>query len=100
MLAVTSYSRRMNGLAASFCKASSCRQFTSQTSAECIRKDEKFSANLYSSVPVVMKKGLGVHLWDVEGKKYLDFLSGIGAVNQVGFDFSSVFNKLSPARMN
>jgi len=36
----------------------------------------------YNPVPVVVSKGEGVYVWDVEGKKYLDFISGISAVNQ------------------
>jgi ornithine--oxo-acid transaminase len=33
-------------------------------------------------VPCVIKKGLGVHVWDVEDRKYIDFLSAYSAVNQ------------------
>jgi ornithine--oxo-acid transaminase len=44
--------------------------------------EEKFSAHNYHPVPVVLNKGKGVHVWDVEGKKYYDFLSGYSAVNQ------------------
>ncbi len=44
--------------------------------------EEKYGAHNYHPLPVVLQKGLGVHLWDVEGKKYFDFLSGYSAVNQ------------------
>jgi len=44
--------------------------------------DEKYSAHNYHPLPVVLNKGEGVFVWDVEGKKYFDFLSGYSAVNQ------------------
>ncbi|MBN8834708.1 MAG: ornithine--oxo-acid transaminase [Niastella sp. SCN 39-18] len=44
--------------------------------------EEKYGAHNYHPLPVVLNKGLGVHVWDVEGKRYYDFLSGYSAVNQ------------------
>ena len=44
--------------------------------------EKKFGAHDYSPLPVVLKKGLGVYLWDVNGKRYYDFLSSYSAVNQ------------------
>ncbi len=44
--------------------------------------EEKYGAHNYHPLPVVLKKGLGVHLWDVDDKQYYDFLSGYSAVNQ------------------
>lgn len=44
--------------------------------------EEKFSAHNYHPVPVVLEKGEGIFLYDVDGKKYFDFLSGYSAVNQ------------------
>src|ERR671912_356701 len=44
--------------------------------------EEKYGAHNYHPLPVVLKRGLGVHVWDVEDKKYFDFLSGYSAVNQ------------------
>ena len=44
--------------------------------------ESKYGAHNYHPLPVVLSKGKGVHLWDVEGKKYFDFLSGYSAVNQ------------------
>ncbi|MFI5155022.1 MAG: ornithine--oxo-acid transaminase, partial [Chitinophagales bacterium] len=38
-------------------------------------------AHNYHPLPVILEKGLGVHVWDVEGKKYFDFLSGYSALN-------------------
>ena len=42
----------------------------------------KFGAHNYHPLPVVLKEGKGVFVWDVEGKKYYDFLSAYSAVNQ------------------
>jgi ornithine--oxo-acid transaminase len=47
-----------------------------------IKKELKYSAHNYHPLPVVLKRGLGVFVWDVEGKKYFDFLSAYSAVNQ------------------
>ena len=47
-----------------------------------IEQEEKYGAHNYHPLPVVLKKGKGVHLWDVDGKQYYDFLSGYSAVNQ------------------
>jgi ornithine--oxo-acid transaminase len=44
--------------------------------------EEKYGAHNYHPLPVVLTKGEGVYLWDVEGKRYYDFLSGYSAVNQ------------------
>ncbi len=44
--------------------------------------EEKFGAHNYHPLPVVLTKGEGVFVWDVEGKRYYDFLSGYSAVNQ------------------
>lgn len=44
--------------------------------------EEKYGAHNYHPLPVVLKKGAGVFLWDVDDKKYYDFLSGYSAVNQ------------------
>jgi ornithine--oxo-acid transaminase len=44
--------------------------------------EEKFSAHNYHPLPVVLSRGKGVHVWDVDGKRYYDFLSGYSSVNQ------------------
>jgi ornithine--oxo-acid transaminase len=51
-------------------------------STELINLEEKYGAHNYHPLPVVLAKGEGVYLWDVEGKKYFDFLSAYSAVNQ------------------
>lgn len=52
------------------------------TSEDAIALEEKHGAHNYHPLPVVLSKGKGVHVWDVEGKKYYDFLSAYSAVNQ------------------
>ena len=52
------------------------------TSKSIIDLEYKYGAHNYHPLPVVLKKGEGVFLWDVEGKKYYDFLSAYSAVNQ------------------
>ncbi len=52
------------------------------TSAELIELENQHGAHNYHPLPVVLNKGEGVYLWDVEGKKYYDFLSAYSAVNQ------------------
>ncbi len=47
-----------------------------------IRLEDQFGAHNYHPLPVVLTKGEGVFVWDVHEKKYLDFLSAYGAVNQ------------------
>lgn len=44
--------------------------------------EEKYGAHNYHPLPVVLEKGEGVFVWDVDGKRYYDFLSGYSAVNQ------------------
>jgi ornithine--oxo-acid transaminase len=44
--------------------------------------EHKFGAHNYHPLPVVLERGQGVHVWDVDGKRYYDFLSGYSAVNQ------------------
>lgn len=47
-----------------------------------IQLEEQYGAHNYHPLPVILSKGQGVHVWDVEGKQYFDFLSGYSAVNQ------------------
>jgi ornithine--oxo-acid transaminase len=55
---------------------------TITSSREAILLEDKFGAHNYHPLPVVLNKGEGVFLWDVEGKRYYDFLSAYSAVNQ------------------
>jgi ornithine--oxo-acid transaminase len=52
------------------------------TSQEAIDLEERYGAHNYHPLPVVLSRGEGVFLWDVEGKRYYDFLSAYSAVNQ------------------
>ncbi|MCB0606338.1 MAG: ornithine--oxo-acid transaminase [Lewinellaceae bacterium] len=52
------------------------------SSHDLIELEDKYGAHNYHPIPVVLAKGKGVFLWDVEGKKYYDFLSAYSAVNQ------------------
>lgn len=52
------------------------------TAQESIALEEKYGAHNYHPLPVVLARGKGVHVWDVEGKQYYDFLSAYSAVNQ------------------
>lgn len=54
-------------------------QYSSQ---ELIKMENDYGAHNYHPLPVVLAKGKGVYVWDVEGKKYFDFLSAYSAVNQ------------------
>lgn len=55
---------------------------TGAASAELMELEDRFNAHNYHPVPVVLERGEGVHVWDVEGKRYYDFLSAYSAVNQ------------------
>lgn len=52
------------------------------SSQDAIALEEKYGAQNYHPLPVVLNRGEGVYVWDVEGKKYYDFLSAYSAVNQ------------------
>lgn len=56
--------------------------------------EEKYGAHNYHPLPVVLKKGKGVYLWDVDDKRYYDFLSGYSAVNQ-GHCHPTIINALT-----
>ncbi|HOA39762.1 MAG TPA: aminotransferase class III-fold pyridoxal phosphate-dependent enzyme, partial [Flavihumibacter sp.] len=55
--------------------------FTEKT-AYYLDLEETFGAHNYHPLPVVLERGEGVFLYDVDGKRYFDFLSGYSAVNQ------------------
>jgi ornithine--oxo-acid transaminase len=54
----------------------------SKAAMELIQLEDKYGAHNYHPLPVVLSRGEGVHVWDVDGKKYYDFLSAYSAVNQ------------------
>lgn len=45
-------------------------------------REKKYGAHNYHPLPVALSRGEGVHVWDVEGKRYYDYLSAYSAVNQ------------------
>lgn len=61
---------------------SSTTTYSSTRTHEYIERELQYSAHNYHPLPVVLERGEGVYLWDVEGKRYYDFLSGYSAVNQ------------------
>lgn len=52
------------------------------TNTGAIEQEAKYGAHNYHPIPVVLSRGEGVYVWDIEGKKYFDFLSGYSALNQ------------------
>jgi ornithine--oxo-acid transaminase len=55
---------------------------SSISSQQIFEREEKYGAHNYHPIPVALSRGKGVHVWDVEGRKYYDFLSAYSAVNQ------------------
>jgi ornithine--oxo-acid transaminase len=47
-----------------------------------LQLEEDFGAHNYHPLPVILEKGEGVFVWDIDGRKYFDFLSGYSAINQ------------------
>jgi ornithine--oxo-acid transaminase len=62
--------------------ASKAVSYPSEKQRKIIELEDKVGAHNYHPLPVVLSKGLGPHVWDVDGKQYLDFLSAYSAVNQ------------------
>ena len=54
----------------------------SPKSQQFIDQEERFGAHNYHPLPVVLSRGKGPYVWDVDGKRYFDFLSAYSAVNQ------------------
>jgi len=68
-------------------------QTPTNISSTFIELEEKYGAHNYHPLPVVLERGEGVYVWDVEGKKYYDFLSAYSAVNQ-GHSHPKIVNAL------
>ena len=64
------------------------------SSKDYISLEDKYGAHNYHPLPVVLERGEGVFVWDVEGKKYFDFLSAYSAVNQ-GHCHPKIINSLN-----
>jgi ornithine--oxo-acid transaminase len=76
---------------------------TPQSSAALMQLEDQFGAHNYHPLPAVLDRGEGVYVWDVEGKRYYDFLSAYSAVNQ-GHCHPKIINTLincsySPRRL-
>jgi ornithine--oxo-acid transaminase len=52
------------------------------TSQKVFDREDKYGAHNYHPIPVALERGEGVYVWDVEGRRYYDFLSAYSAVNQ------------------
>jgi len=65
----------------------------SPKAAAYLQLEEQYGAHNYHPLPVVLEKGAGVFVWDVDGKRYYDFLSGYSAVNQ-GHCHPAIINSL------
>ncbi|ETV96768.1 ornithine-oxo-acid transaminase [Aphanomyces invadans] len=66
---------------------------TLKTPEEYMAREDKYGAHNYHPLPVVLSRAKGVHVWDVEGKQYYDFLSAYSAVNQ-GHSHPRIINAL------
>ena len=55
---------------------------TGISAQDAIALENKYGAHNYHPIPVVLERGEGVYVWDVDGKRYFDFLSSYSAVNQ------------------
>lgn len=55
---------------------------TTLSSIELMELEDRYNAHNYHPIPVVLERGRGAYVWDVEGKRYYDFLSAYSAVNQ------------------
>ena len=53
-----------------------------RSSRDYMALEEKYGAHNYHPLPVVLHRGEDIYVWDVEGRKYFDFLSSYSAVNQ------------------
>lgn len=55
---------------------------TKLTGQDLIERENKYGAHNYHPLPVILEKGKGIFMWDIDGKRYFDFLSAYSAVNQ------------------
>jgi ornithine--oxo-acid transaminase len=63
-------------------------------SQDYMKREDQYGAHNYHPLPVVLEKGEGVFVWDIEGKRYFDFLSAYSAVNQ-GHCHPKIINALN-----
>ena len=65
-------------------------QILSSKSEILIAKEDQYGAHNYHPLPVVLERGEGVYVWDVDGKKYFDFVCAYSAVKQGDCDANVV----------
>ena len=65
----------------------------SSKTAAVIEREDKYGAHNYHPLPVALARGEGVFMWDVDGKRYYDFLSAYSAVNQGGLFYVCVIER-------
>ncbi|XP_014670379.1 PREDICTED: probable ornithine aminotransferase, mitochondrial [Priapulus caudatus] len=66
-----------------FVRAASTQSSSSSAKTQKVfDKEDRYGAHIYHPLPVALCRGKGVHVWDVDGNRYFDFLSAYGAVNQ------------------
>ena len=58
------------------------RQVLSCCMTQFMEREQRHGAHNYAPVPVVLERGEGVFVWDIDGRRYYDFLSAYSAVNQ------------------
>lgn len=77
----TKQASSVNAASAAAVKISSIQSFGVKSEA-IFKREDKYGAHNYHPLPVAIEKAKGVHMWDVEGNRYFDFLSAYSAVNQ------------------
>ena len=75
-------SRQIPSLVRKTLKTQTAAFSTGLTAQQCMDLEDKYGAHNYHPLPVVLNKGVGTKLYDVDGKEYFDFLSAYSAVNQ------------------
>jgi len=74
---------RLGGIAQRTQHKESAAVSTENSRSEAVfAREQKYGAHNYHPLPVALSRGEGVHVWDVEGKRYFDYLSAYSAVNQ------------------
>ncbi|KAG1680522.1 Ornithine aminotransferase, mitochondrial [Nymphon striatum] len=71
-----------NPIISSLCKRFSTSPAIAVSSQEVFDRENKYGAHNYGPIPVAIERANGIYVWDVEGRKYIDFLSAYSAVNQ------------------
>ena len=73
-------------------ESSSGHPIAPYSSDDIIRLEHEYGAHNYHPLPVVFSRALGIHVWDPEGRCYMDFLSAYSAVNQGKLIYFQILN--------